>query len=311
MSSPFIGPAWRITQLAMPSRSRLQIGYAARRFLRRCGISEHRAAAALLLVVCCPYPATHFPCCKLTFLSIAVMGNTTCPASDLHMTSLHMKARRFLPEQYGTSILPFQLCPLPLFVDIITTNHLRMQAARVGAAVDIEALQGEAHNLLDRIDSFSPHQLAESKYSSREDWVLVGKVYQAAVALYCILSLQSLSVLPETPELRIKCATNGTMLQTLLEEALASKKLNRFIVWPLVLLGVEAAYGGASMRAFVANQLSELSRDVGSYVPLMAKRVLEGFWASGETRWDACFCRPYIFTMQIAVDTSRLMPLYK
>lgn len=257
-----------------------------------------------------PYCSNSLPYDELTLHSVAVIGNTTCPASDLLMTNLHLEALKFLPEQYSTMASPFQLCPVLLFIEIIKINHLRMQATRPDAT-DTEALQKEGYEILERINCFSPHRLAESKHSCREDWVLVGHVYQAAVALYCILSLQSLSILPETPALRIQCATHGRVMQMLLRETLASKKLKRFMIWPLVLLGVEAVYGGASMRAFVAEQLSELSHDVGSYVPLTAKRVLELFWASGETRWDVCFGRPYVFTMQIAVDTSRLMPSYK
>lgn len=79
-----------------------------------------------------------------------------------------------------------------------------------------------------------------------------------------------------------------------------------FMLWPMVLLGVEAVNGGAAMRAFVAEKLAEMSRGVGTHVPLTAKGVLESFWASGETCWDACFDRPYAFTTQIAVDTSRV-----
>jgi hypothetical protein len=185
-----------------------------------------------------------------------------------------------------------------------------MQGARPDL-FDAKALQEVAYEILERINSFSPQKLAESKDSCHEDWVLVGRAYQAAVAIYCILSLQSLSILPQSSILRTQCAERGKVLQILLKEALASKRLKRFMVWPLVVLGVEAAHGGEAMRTFVANQLTGLSHDAGTYVPLTAKRALEEFWSSGETRWDDCFDRPYIFTLQIAVDTSRLMPLYK
>ncbi|KAL7943902.1 fungal-specific transcription factor domain-containing protein [Trichoderma barbatum] len=246
----------------------------------------------------------------LCFWFVTVIGNTTCPASNLFMTALQLDALNFLPEKYSSAVSPFQLCPVPMFIEIIKINHLRMQATRPDA-FDIGTLQKEGYEVLERIHCFSPQQLAESKHSSQEDWRLVGEVYQAAVALYCTLSLQSLSILPEAPALRTQCATHGRTLQMILRVTLASKKLKRFMIWPLVLLGVEAVHGGAPMRAFVAKQLSEISQDVGTYVPLTAKRVLEHFWASGETRWDVCFARPYVFTMQIAVDTSRLMPLYK
>ncbi|KAL6814902.1 fungal-specific transcription factor domain-containing protein [Trichoderma sp. SZMC 28015] len=246
----------------------------------------------------------------LCFWSVAVMGNTTCPASDLFMTTFQLETLKFLPQQYITTVSPIQLCPVALFIEIIKINHLRTRVTRPDAA-GTEAFKKESFEILERINCFSPHRLALSKSSNQEVWALVGLVYQAAVALYCILSLQSLSILPETPALRAQCATHGRLMQTLLVEALASKSLKRFMIWPLVVLGVEAVHSDAPMRAFVAKELSELSQSVGSYVPLTAKRVLGEFWASGKTRWDACFDRPYVFTGQIAVDTSGLMPLYK
>ncbi|PKK52250.1 hypothetical protein CI102_2332 [Trichoderma harzianum] len=246
----------------------------------------------------------------LCFWSVAVMGNTTCPASDLFMTTFQRETLKFLPQQYITTVSPIQLCPVSLFVELIKINHLRMRVTRPNAA-GTEAFQKGSFEILERINCFSPHRLAQSKSSNQEYWTLVGLVYQAAAALYCILSLQSLSIIPETPALRVQCATHGRLMQTLLVEALASKSLKRFMIWPLVVLGVEAVHGDALMREFVAKELSELSQSVGSYVPLTAKRVLGEFWASGKTRWDACFDRPYVFTGQIAVDTSGLMPLYK
>lgn len=239
-----------------------------------------------------------------------MIGDTTCPASDLFMTNLHVEALSFLLEKYSIMASQIHLCPIQLFPEIFKINHLRMQGAKSDIS-GLKALQEVAHETLERIYSFSPQKLAESKDSCHEDWILVGRTYQAAVALYCILSLQSLSVFPQSSALRTQCAEHGQVLQIILKEALASKRLKRFMIWPLVVLGVEAVHGGEAMRAFVASQLSELSYAAGTYVPLMAKRALENFWNSGDTRWDVCFARPHIFTLQIAVDTSRLTPLYE
>lgn len=226
------------------------------------------------------------------------------------MESLHVEALSFLFEKYSIMASQIHLCPMQLFPEIFKINHMRMRGARPDT-FEANALQEVAHEILQRINSFSPQKLAESKHSCQEDWMLVGRAYQAAVALYCILSLQSLSILPQTPTLRRQCAEYADTLQALLKEALASKRLKRFMIWPLVVLGVEAVHGGEAMRTLVAKQLTELSYDAGTYVPLTAKRALEEFWSSGETRWDDCFARPYLFTLQIAVDTSRLMPLYE
>ncbi|KAI2622494.1 fungal-specific transcription factor domain-containing protein [Hypoxylon sp. NC1633] len=236
---------------------------------------------------------------------VAVIGNTTCPASDLAMTSLQLDALEFLLQEYADSLFPFQMCPLPLFAEIIRTNHLRMQATSRDA-FKTKNISKEAYELLERVNDFSPEQWGQSKPSSKEDWMLIGSVYQAAVTLYCILSFQSLSILPTTPALRGCCATHAHRLHILLNEGLSSPKTKRSLLWPLVVLGVEAVHESAAMRAFVSRRLSDLGHDAGIYAPLTAKHVLETFWGSDEVHWDACFDRPYAFTTQIAVDTSGL-----
>lgn len=171
-----------------------------------------------------------------------------------------------------------------------------------------EDLSQEGYEILLRVHSFSPECWAESKPLLQQDWKLIGNVFQAAVALYCISSLQSLSVLPLTSSLRARCATHGQVLQVFLNAALSSPRMKRYMLWPLVVLGVEAVHGGAAMRTFVARELTEISRALGMYVPLAGKGVLDRFWASGETRWDACFDRPYAFVTQLAVDISGIIP---
>ncbi|SPO01937.1 related to C6 finger domain protein [Cephalotrichum gorgonifer] len=239
----------------------------------------------------------------LVLWSVSVIGNTTCPVSDLSMTGLHFNALDLLVKQFSAAASPIQLCPLPLFAEITRINHLRSRAT----GGDDEILQAEAYEILGRIRAFSPEEWAESKIWSMKDWRLVGSAYKSAVELYCILSLQSLSVLPETPVLRRSNAAHGKILQELVDQALRSPKIRRSMVWPLVILGVQAVHGTASTRAFVLKQLPELSRSLGTYVPLTALRVLKAFWGSGETRWDACFDRAYAFTAQLAVDTSRIL----
>jgi hypothetical protein len=243
---------------------------------------------------------------KLTLRSVTVIGNTTCPVSDLTMTSSQLNTLDLFLDQYGAAASPYQMCPLPLFAEIVKINNLRMRATQYDATL-AENLSQEAYRVLECIHSFSPDQWATSKAASKEDWMLIGKVYQAAVALYCILSLQSLSVLPATPKLRAHCTTHGQLLQSLLEEGLSSPKIKLFMIWPLVLLGVEAVHGGPAMRGFVRKKLPQLSCDLGTYIPLTAKRVLELFWESGKTDWDACFDIPYAFTTQLAVDTGGLL----
>lgn len=236
--------------------------------------------------------------------SLAIIGDTSSPASDLAMGTLQLETG-FILERFGSGVFAFQMCPTPLFAEIIKINHLRARASKQDLA-ELNGLINEAYNILCRIHDFSSEKWAQSKPSSKEDWMLLGNMYQAAVVLYCILSLQSLSILPRTSFLRASCTAHGQHLQQQFNKAQLSLRIKRFTLWPLVVLGVEAVNGGAGMRAFVREQLPEMSRHVGSYVPLTAKDVLERFWASGETHWDACFDRPYVLVTQIAVDLSGL-----
>ncbi|TDZ18423.1 hypothetical protein Cob_v008619 [Colletotrichum orbiculare MAFF 240422] len=246
----------------------------------------------------------------LVLWSIAVLGNTTCPASDLLATASHVDALDLILARCAAEVTPFHMCPLPLLAEIIRVNHLRSQAFEGTSAADHVSRQ--ACDALDRIEAFSPESWSLAKprptASSRDDWTTVGHIYKSAVAVYTILSLQSLSVLPVTAGLRARSAAHGRALQRLLVEALPSARTKRFMIWPLVVLGAGAVHGGRRPRDFVARWLPVLSFELGTSVPLTARLVLERFWASGRTGWDECFERAYIFTGQVAVDTSRLLP---
>ncbi|TGO56766.1 hypothetical protein BELL_1380g00030 [Botrytis elliptica] len=242
----------------------------------------------------------------ITIWFVKVFGNTTCPVSSLAWTESHLDAVDFILDQYSAAISPFHLCPLPLVIEIIKINHLRMRGWK-HVPSESEDLSQEANEILRRVHDFSPEQWATSKPLSTKEWVLIGTTYQIAVGLFCIHSLQSVSILLEMPSLRLLCTTYGQHLQELLKEALSSQHIKRFMIWPLILLGVEAVHGIAEMRAFVTTQLKKLSYDVGTYGPLTANSVLESFWASGKTLWDDCFDQPYAFTTQIAVDTSQII----
>lgn len=246
------------------------------------------------------------PMWRLMWHSVAIIGNTTSPAPKLTMAASHIEDLDTIVNHYGQRLFSFQMCPPALFAEIIKINHLRVRATE-GGHVDANSHSQEARSILDRIQNFSPKEWSETKPCSREGWMLIGNIYQAAVSLYCILSLQSQSVLPLTPELSAQCAGFGRLLQVQLSSAMSSPGTRYSMIWPLVLLGVQAASDGPQMRAFVSEKLPELSYHIGSNVPTVAKAVLERFWASGETRWDACFDRPYAFVTQIAVDMSQLV----
>lgn len=223
------------------------------------------------------------------------------------MAQWHLDQLDFILEHYGGETFPSLMRPPPLFAEIIKISYLRMRVAQE-RLTSSDCPQRDAFDILNRLDEFSAEQWARSKPYSKRAWILVGNVFKASVTIYCILSLQALSVLPLTDDLRTRSATEGQILQGLLNQAFSTPGIGKFMLWPLVMLGMEAVNGPAGMRRFVEQQLPEMSRHVGSYAPLTAKAVLERYWASGETAWDACFDKPYAFATQIAVDLSRISP---
>ena len=214
-------------------------------------------------------------------------------------------------KSYGSGVFTFLMCPPLLFAEIIRINHLRMQATNFkGYGTDAVAhLTQEAYRTLRRIDAISLEEWADSKPSSREHWLLVGIAYQAAVVLYCISSLQSQAVLPrDSAPLNARRTADASFLESVLGEALTSPKINRYMLWPLVVLGSEATRSGPATRHFVRDKLAEMNRFVGTHAPLAARAVLARYWASGLSRWDDCFDRPYAFVIQIAIDMSKMKP---
>lgn len=222
------------------------------------------------------------------------------------MADSHIEDVDVIVHHYGGKLFSFQMCPAPLFAEIVKINYLRVRAVGVAPA-EAGCHSPEAHNILDRVRTFSSREWSETKPCSQDAWILLGDIYQAAVSLYCILSLQSPSVLPASPEIMAQCTEHGRNLWERLDLALSSQATRFSMIWPLVVLGVQAVNDAAPMRAFVSEKLPEMSYHGGSDVPMVAKSVLEKFWDSGETRWDACFDRPYAFMTQLAVDMSQVV----
>ncbi|KAH7324387.1 putative C6 finger domain protein [Stachybotrys elegans] len=242
-----------------------------------------------------------------TLWFISLIRNTTCPASCLYMTASNLELLDIMLDHHGSKALPFQMCPPMLLADIIKISHLREQAAWLGPGdILVSDLSQQAYAILTHLLEFSPEEWAITKGHCTEDWTLAGKTYQSSVVLYCISSLHSVSVLPKTPVLSAMRAAHSQSLRDLLTPALSSLRIRSFMLWPLVILGVEAVHGDMAVRGFVVDELRKMSRQAGTYAPLTAVDVLESFWKSGETSWDACFDRPYVFTTQIAIDTSRI-----
>ncbi|KAL4938613.1 hypothetical protein BDV06DRAFT_225846 [Aspergillus oleicola] len=261
----------------------------------------------------------------LCYAYITVIGDTSTPASELIMsTSLLFELDKIL-DDHGSEVYSFYPFPTPLFAAVVKINYLRARAAiRLLITTHIEDLTAEAEEVLTQIASFEPEDWArsrcsspswkssatnkqkdEDKQSDSNPWTLLGRLMQSAVTIYCISSLQSLSVLPSSLPLTICRSANRQLLHSLLPKVLEGDFLGAF-VWPLVVLGVDAGADTMAMRAFVRNALGPISCDQGSHVPLVARGMLEQFWASGKRSWDECFDRPYALATQWTVNRANL-----
>lgn len=67
--------------------------------------------------------------------------------------------------------------------------------------------------------------------------------------------------------------------------------------WALIVAGVEASRAGDEVQRYIGEKLVDMSRDQGIASPLVARGVLERFWAKGEGRWDNCFDDAFAFIM--------------
>lgn len=225
-------------------------------------------------------------------ISIVTLATTYSPSLDIDSTS--NEAIDTAREVY-TLIFPFTLCPPELFFELLKTNQLRHKAY---AAMILFAMEPEhtleAHDLLGRIEAFVPEDWAQPG-TSYDEWLLIGTMYQAAAAIYCTMSLQSLTVLPDTLEMNAMRSIHGDRLLKSLRAVIKSPRLAKFAVWPLVVAGAEAGYRGEATRGCIETSLMELSRTLGTGSPLKARAVLRRYWQKGVPGWDECFDRSYVF----------------
>ncbi|GAD93893.1 C6 zinc finger domain-containing protein [Paecilomyces variotii No. 5] len=240
----------------------------------------------------------------LSFIGVVVTADTSSPASDLLVEGLGLEELCQVVNQYGGNGYGFQMCPPPLFSEIININHIRSQISKPNC-INKNDFQENAREVLRRVYNFSPAAWIQSNGYRTEESKLIVDIHQSAVALYCMSSLQSIGALPSDPLLRKNCDMERQILHGLLERLLRQRP-HGYTLWPLMVLGVQAVDSGPALRAFIREKMTDLSASSGTYAPLAAKEVLERFWASGRTEWDACFEKPHMFTTVLTVNRGQL-----
>jgi hypothetical protein len=144
------------------------------------------------------------------------------------------------------------------------------------------------------INSFDPTNWALSIGSGAEELKSLGKIFQSAVALYCTLSLQNVSLVEFSAEIEDYTSQHYEKLLSLLQLSVVSPYIRQVLIWPLAVLGVAAAQkGDPATRTFVGEQLLQYRQLLGQAIPKRLKELLERFWVSGKTHWDDCFVEPF------------------
>ncbi|KAK3693138.1 fungal-specific transcription factor domain-containing protein [Podospora appendiculata] len=247
-------------------------------------------------------PHMHMP--LLGFWIVGVLANTTSPPTNQIQACSHPGTAAIALSLYDQLYYPTIPCPSSLLRDILAINNLRSLAASVPdgppdmnsdrRVLTTTSYEEEGLQILARIEAFVPETWARARNSPHADeWILVGRIFQAAAALYCIMSLQALQIFTSAYyDVDTARALHAHDLHVLLRKAMAILRVRRCMMWPLVVLGVEVARADASVRAFVGQELARSSREQGASLPFVARAVLERFWASGREGWDECFDSP-------------------
>jgi hypothetical protein len=222
------------------------------------------------------------------------LGNTTSPPEkQINITSPPSQLPLFIAEIYEL-IFPHVCCPPSLFQDIISINYLRSQTKNL--CISVDSARAEAKELLARIELFSPEDWAQPN-SFHTEWLLIGNIFQSSIAIYCICSLQSLSVIPNTPYFEVIRASHTDRLFFCLKAALVSRHVKKFVMWPLVVAGTQVMTKDIHERDWINQQFTECSRDYGSSSLLKARTVLEKMWKKGKKDWDVCWNQPNAFVL--------------
>ncbi|KAF1848804.1 uncharacterized protein K460DRAFT_304288 [Cucurbitaria berberidis CBS 394.84] len=236
--------------------------------------------------------APHLTPALVIYMIIVIIGNTCSPSwNQIDIDNSPSQTVEYVRETHSL-IFPYILCPRELFVEVIRTNQLRKKASAAMKLCEIESNHVmEAYDLLARIKAFVPVDWAQPG-AYYDEWLLIGTMFQSAVAIYCTMSLQSLTILPNSLEIDTIRSVQGDRLLKSLRAAVNVPRVMKFAVWPLVVSGVEAAYRDEAARNYVDSVLSDLSCVLRTNSPLKARAVLRRYWQKGVPGWDECFDRP-------------------
>ncbi|KAI4605007.1 hypothetical protein J4E83_010878 [Alternaria metachromatica] len=234
----------------------------------------------------------HMTSALVIFVLIVTFSNSLGPAT--HQISITEPLEQHIQEveKVYSLILPYTLCPSTLFIEIIRINRLRQELSLTPIVESHQHAQ-DARSILSRVESYGPREWAQSR-DQEDDWQLIASIWQSAIALYCIMSLQAVEILPSTTGMDIMRMRHRDRLLNDLKAATRLKQLKKISTFPLCVLGVEAGYHvQQSTQIWIERHLEDHARLLGSNSPLKAREVLRRYWRRKKPGWNECFNEPF------------------
>lgn len=229
---------------------------------------------------------------------MAVYSNTMTLANAQIMLAPSLDQKLSDVTEMYEMTFPFFLSPPIFLLETVRISNLRARWSTYPAESINADMVSEAYEILARIEDVNCEIWAqENQPHLFREWSLIGRIFQAAVAIYCIMSLQSIGILPIGPSLMGKRAVYGDQLVLSLRSGLKSPHLKNIMTWPLVVAGAEAGYRTNQSRLWIERQLEELAMSLGTCTPLKAKALLDRYWSEEVRGWDECFHGVHCFAL--------------
>jgi hypothetical protein len=219
-------------------------------------------------------------------------ANWSLPASSQILTTPSLDTFLSEIDEIYPALFPQCLCPQPLLHELVRINYMRYEAAHTSVTDDkFSDLTRRAEATLARISAFNPSDWAQPG-AHFDDWLAIGSVHKHSIAVYCIMSLSSLAVLPpvsEPSDLRKTLSAHGHQLLRHLKPAVLSLPLRRHLSFSLLAAGIEAIYREESEKRWIEGALVDVGCSMGARWPAEMAKALRKYWERGEMGWEEYF----------------------
>ncbi|KAK1912981.1 hypothetical protein P3342_004917 [Pyrenophora teres f. teres] len=235
---------------------------------------------------------------------VDIYGATTAPSTLLSKNTLHehilyLKLVGCLQVEILDTLTPV---PLELLKATIAINIHRTAVANQDGPSCLQHYPEipSRSAILDSLQHFNPYQWAyglPSKYVlDAESWTLLATCYQAASILYLFQSHSSTADGIGRDELpnHTRTPIYDILLNSIME--LFDRRLQggihyKFILWPMVICGIEAAARrGRTDLEFLCSSLETTTLELGTLGMREAAEFLKNVWTDCELRWSHSNC---------------------